>query len=250
MAEVFERQPSEYYLARLHWQTDAFEDAAATVSAAIADVPPGNRVHLIVQATHPDAAARIQLAQRCGLRPFQEKEGFWWTADGTGAADPGMNPAGLTARPLTDSDHQQFCDVIRRSVVGIQDRVDQISLRAQGGSHWAADLLGHYAMGSDASLWQLGLDTAGATIGFVGLAAADDDREGIIVHIGVLPEHRGHGHGSGLLGIAKATAVARSWRGLLSLVDVVNQPMVQTMTRSGFSPNSRPWHKWHYLHET
>lgn len=63
-------------------------------------------------------------------------------------------------------------------------------------------------------------------------------------------EHRGHGHGSGLLAIAKTTAIARSWRGLLSLVDLTNQPMVQTMTRSGFSPDSHPWHKWHYLRET
>lgn len=249
MAEVFERQPPEYYLARLHWQLDAFEDAAAIVSGAIADVPPGNRVHLIVQAAQPDAVPRIQLAQRCGLRLFQENEGFWWTADNTGD-DPTTNPVGLTARPLTDSDHQQFCEVMRRSVVGIQDRVDQMSLRAQGGSHWAADLLDRYATGSAASLLQLGIDPAGTAIGFVGLAAEDDDTEGIIVHIGVLPEHRGHRYGSNLLTMAKTTAVTRSWRGLLSLVDLANQPMVQNMTSSGFSPNSRPWHKWHYLHET
>ena len=48
-AEVFERRPHEYLVARWSWRDGAVGDAVEVVSAALAEVPEGSRAHLIAQ---------------------------------------------------------------------------------------------------------------------------------------------------------------------------------------------------------
>lgn len=241
-AEVFERQEYEYLLARPAWHEDALDHAVAVVTAAVAEAASGDQVHFLVQATQANTAERLTLAAACGLRLFQEKEGFWWPSSDGIAED-----SRLATRSLSDSSRDAFADVVRRSVTDIGDRVDQRSLAAIGGQLWSADLLNTYASGANAGLWRMAFDPAGDPVGFVGLAAGDGD--GTIVHIGVVPEQRGHGYGADLVAVAKGMALDRGWRGLLSLVDVENLPMVRTMHASGFSADEHPWHKWHFVRQ-
>jgi RimJ/RimL family protein N-acetyltransferase len=84
--------------------------------------------------------------------------------------------------------------------------------------------------------------------GFVGVSAFDETTW-TIVHIGVVPEHRGHGHVHELLAAADRAARARGFSAGLSDVDVDNAPMVAAMLRAGHRTDLLPWHVWHYRRE-
>jgi len=81
--------------------------------------------------------------------------------------------------------------------------------------------------------------------GFVAVSGFDA-QTWTIVHIGVVPEHRGHGHVHELLAAADGAARARGFTAGLSDVDVVNEPMLAAMRRAGHRTDLRPWHVWHY----
>ena len=55
-----------------------------------------------------------------------------------------------------------------------------------------------------------------------------------ITFIGVVPEHRGHGYGHDLVQAATSAAHGRGFEAILSDVDTLNQPMIDTMR------NARP----------
>lgn len=241
-AEIFEREPLEYAVARLSWADGGLGDARAVVAAAVGSAPPGIPVYLPVSAAvSADHAARRDVALACGFELFQEKEGFRW-AD-TGQALP--EPAGLRLEPMSRIGPEAFVSVLGRCVAQTLDRTDALVFGRQQPRQWATTFLNHHASAADAQSWLYAETTGGAPVGFVGLAQREGDPEvGTIVLIGVLPEQRGHRYVDRLLTAAYRAARARGFVAVRSLVDVDNHPMMAAMRRSGADPDADPWHGW------
>jgi ribosomal protein S18 acetylase RimI-like enzyme len=243
-AEIFEREPTEYALARLRWAEGGLEAARAAVTAAVESAPSGAAVYLPVNAAvSPDHAARREVAEACGFRLFQEKEGFWWADTG----QPLPEPASLRLDPMSRIGRAAFIDVIGRCLTQTLDRTDSLVLARHRPQQWVNTFLDHHAAAAEAQSWLYAETTSKVPVGFVGLAQRDGDPAvGTIVLIGVLPEQRGHGYVDQLLLAAYRAARMRGFAAVLSLVDVDNHPMMAAMCRSGADANVYPWHKWLY----
>ncbi|MGW4487164.1 GNAT family N-acetyltransferase [Amycolatopsis sp. NPDC004368] len=243
-AEIFEREPIEYAVARLSWTEGGLDAAQAAVTAAVASVPRGTSVYLPISASvSSDHAARRDVAKACRFELFQEKEGFRW-AD-TGQVLP--EPVGLRLAPMSRIGREAFTSVIERCVAQTLDRTDALVFGRQQPRQWATTFLDHHASGADAQSWLYAETTDGVPVGFVGLAERDGDPGvGTIVLIGVLPEQRGHRYVDQLLMAAYRAGRARGFAAVQSLVDVDNHPMTAAMHRCGADPHADPWHNWLY----
>jgi GNAT superfamily N-acetyltransferase len=243
-AEIFEREPTEYALARLRWAEGGLDAARAAVTAAVDSAPPGAAVYLPVSAAvSPDHAARRGVAEACGFALFQEKEGFWWADNGQALPEP----ASLRLAPMSRIGREVFVPVIGRCLAQTLDRTDTLVFGRHRPQQWVTTFLDHRASAADAQSWLYAETTGGVPVGFVGLAQrVGDPGVGTIVLIGVLPEQRGHGYVDQLLLAAYRAARVRGFAAVLSLVDVNNHPMMAAMCRSGADPNAHPWHKWLY----
>ena len=244
-AEIFEREPAEYALARLSWEQGRSDAACAVMAAAAQSGPGGEKVYFPVNAgVHGDHVERCRIAEDCGFRLFQEKEGFWW-AD-TGQVLP--EPAGLRLHSMARIGREQFAPVIGRCLAGTLDRIDALVLGRCPPREWAETFLQRHAQPADEDTWLFAETPDGAPVGFVGVAAHDaDPRTGVLVLIGVLPEQRGNHYVDELVHAANRAARARGMTGVLSLVDVQNQPMMAAMRRTGWSAETHPWHRWLYV---
>jgi ribosomal protein S18 acetylase RimI-like enzyme len=240
-AEICEREPVEYALARLRWAAGRLDDARTAVAAAATSAPQGAVVYLPING---DAHfARRSVAEACGFVLFQEKEGFWW-AD-TGQALP--EPAGLRLEPMSRIGRAAFVPVIARCVSATLDRTDALVFGRHRPEHWAATFLDHHAPVADSQSWLYAETTSGVPVGFVGLAQrAGEPGVGTIVLVGVLPEQRGNRYVDQLLLAAHRAARARGFAAILSHVDVDNHPMMAAMRRCGADPGAHPWHNWLY----
>lgn len=243
-AEIFEREPVEHALARLSWTGDRLDAASEVMNAAIHAAPSAAPVYFPVSAAvSSDHAHRRAIAEACGFRLFQEKEGFWW-------ADTGQDlpaPAGLQLRPMSQIGRDPFVPLIARCLAGTLDRTDARVLARRPPEQWVTTFLDHHAQGPDQGSWLLAESADGAPIGFVGLSRSVGDTDaGTITLIGVLPQHRGHHYVDRLVHAAFRAARARGFTGVLSHVDVDNHPMTAAMHRTGASADPHPWHKWLY----
>lgn len=144
---------------------------------------------------------------------------------------------------MSNVGREPIAAVMRLCAGEILDRTDRAMIARCGVDRWVREFLDTHADGADRRTWLLGTDPAGTPVGFIGLSARDDN-SATIVHIGVIPGRRGRSYGRDLLTAAKAVARTQGWSGLRALVDVVNEPMLTTMRRTGFAATS--WHKWHY----
>lgn len=242
-AEIFEREPVEYALARLSWTEDRPDAASDVVSAAVRAAPPGAPVYFPVSAAvSSDHDDRRAIAEACGFGLVQEKEGWW--------ADTGQDlpqPAGLRLRPMSQIGRRPFVSLIARCHATTLDRGDALTFARHQPEQWAATFLEHHAQGPDQDSWLRAESADGAPIGFVGLTGREGDAAtGTITLIGVLPEQRGHRYVDQLIYAALRAARARGVTGVLSHVDVDNHPMMAAMRRTGASADAHPWHKWLY----
>lgn len=244
-AEIFEREPVEYAVARVAWTDGDPAAARAVVTAATGAAPAGASVYLPVNAVSgPDHTERREIAQACGFELFQEKEGFWWAVDGQAAPEP----AGLRLEPMSRIGREPFVPVIARCVAATLDRTDILVVGRHRPDEWAGTFLDHRATGADARSWLYAGTADGDPVGFVGLAARSGEPGiGTIVLIGVLPEQRGRRYVDQLLGAAHHAARERGFTAILSHVDVANHPMMAAMRRCGADPDGHPWHKWLYV---
>jgi ribosomal protein S18 acetylase RimI-like enzyme len=238
-AEIFEREPVEYAVARLSC-SGAQDDAVAvvTAAAAAADGP----VYLPVNAVSGvDHAARCELAQACGFELFQEKEEFLWTDDGQAVPEPSLR---LTA--MARIGRAPFVPLIARCVAQTLDRTDAVVVARHRPDEWVTTFLDHRATGADTESWLYAETPDGVPCGFVGLAQSDPG-VGTIVLIGVVPDQRGHRYVDHLVRTAYRASRRRGFTAVRSLVDVVNHPMMAAMRRSGADPSATAWHKWLYV---
>jgi diamine N-acetyltransferase len=131
-----------------------------------------------------------------------------------------------------------------RCQAGTLDRNDRYYLGLCGPVGWGAQMLDYLVPGHEAS-WLLARDPDGREVGFVAVGPFDDEGTGTIVHVGVLPEARGHGYINELLAAANRAARERGYVRMLSDVDTENAPMLAAMERAGHRRDRRKWHVWH-----
>lgn len=179
-----------------------------------------------------------RLLEASGFSLFQEKAGFAWTP----SVSPLPAPKLLRLVTLKSAGADEFRTVMAATTRDTLDRNDRYYIARCGAEPWAAEIMTALDDG-DVQTWLLGYH-GDDPAGFVAVGAFDEETW-TIVHIGVVPEHRGHGHVHELLAAADGVARARFSAGL-SDVDVENQPMVAAMVAAGHRTDLRPWHVWHY----
>jgi len=125
------------------------------------------------------------------------------------------------------------------------DRNDRHYYALCGPEGWARVMI-EYMQSDDTPTWCVGVNDDGDIVGFVNVSAFDEPATGTFAHIGVLPQHRGNGHGRRLVAAATRAASAHGYTAMLSDVDVQNHPMRQALLAAGHRDDLRPWHTWHY----
>ena len=150
----------------------------------------------------------------------------------------------LIFRPLLEVGERAYKAVMAPCGEGTLDRNDHYYWGLAGPDNWAAVMMG-FAEPEDASTWLLGY-LGDDPVGYVAISPFDEDATATVVHIGVLPHHRGHGYLNDLLAAGTETAREAGFRAILSDVDVENAPMRAAMLRAGHREDARPWHVWAY----
>jgi diamine N-acetyltransferase len=229
------------------WLGDGPPDSVADTGralarAALASLPPGRQtIDLYSNAErHRDIEARRALLASVGGRLFQEKVGFLWEDDGGELPDDGR----LRFDDLGSVGPTVYGSLMGRCQARTLDRNDRYYLALCGPDAWGAQMLEYLVPGHESS-WLLARDPDGNEVGFVAVAPFDDQGTGTIVHIGILPETRGHGRVTDLLAAANRAARDRGYVRMLSDVDTENAPMLAAMERARHRPDRRRWHVWH-----
>jgi ribosomal protein S18 acetylase RimI-like enzyme len=187
-----------------------------------------------------EESGRRAFAEGAGFDLFQEKAGYVWTDGGGPLAEPR-----LTFEPLASAGRDRYGQVMAACIEGTLDRNDLWYWTICGPATWASEMFGYLEPGDEDS-WLLGREASGEVVGHVALGTSDEPATGTIVHIGVLPVHRGHGHVDDLLAGAASAARLRGFRHILSDIDTLNEPMAAALVRAGHDPAARPWHVFHY----
>lgn len=214
----------------------ALVDAMADLLAPHGPTTLDRRLNLEVD-RDVEPMRRLLEASEFGL--FQEKTGFTWTP--SVASLPASKRLRLAS--LESAGPDAFGSVMAATTVGTLDRNDRYYIAQCGARPWAAEIMTALNDGDEES-WLLGYHND-EPAGFVAVGAFDEETW-TIVHIGVVPEHRGHGHVHELLAAADGVVRARGFRAGLSDVDVENGPMIGAMLAAGHRTDVRPWHIWHY----
>ena len=218
---------------------DAFRALVDALADRLAPHGPTTLDRRLNPELHGDVEPMRRLLEASGFTLLQEKEGFAWTP----SVEPPPQPAPLRLETLASIGPDEFCRVMAATTAGTLDRNDRYYIGRCGAEPWAAEMMTAVGEGDEHS-WLLGYH-GDEPAGFVAVGGFDE-RTWTIVHIGVVPEHRGHGHVHELLAGADGAARARSFTAGLSDVDVVNEPMRAAMRRAGHRTDLRPWHVWHY----
>jgi len=188
------------------------------------------------------AEIRRAIFEDAGLPLLQEKEGFVWRPASSPA--PPANPR-LRFRSILETGEAAYAALLSRCVVGTLDRQDHYYRELVGVEAWGREMI-TFVTAADARSWLLAETADGTAVGYVALGDFDDAGRGTIQHIGVAPEHRGHGYVNDLLAACNGAALARGYDHVLSDVDVLNAPMMAAMERAGHHAAATPWHVHHY----
>jgi RimJ/RimL family protein N-acetyltransferase len=171
--------------------------------------------------------ARIEVAQRAGMRLFVERLRYTWTPADALPERPGR----LRFEP-EPSDGTVF-DVLCRTAHGSLDAHDRRAME-QGGPEAAAreHLKFLRWMPSPREWWRLAYTVDGE---LVGLTVPGRNYAGPVIGIvAVVPEQRGHGYAYDLLVEATHLLVAEGAEEIVAMTDTTNTPMAATFARAGY----------------
>jgi ribosomal protein S18 acetylase RimI-like enzyme len=226
----------------LPW-TDDFETPGRTVLAAAADAlagaVPGLLEIRINNEVHPHPEERCRFLAGLGFDLFIEKQGFTWSDDGSTVEVPPR----ITYRTNEDVGTDAYRMVMGQCGNGSLDRNDRYYWDGSGSENWARQMT-EYVSEDDKTMWLIGY-TNDEAVGYVAVGS-DEEWGSTIIHIGVVPDHRGNGYIDDLIAAGTAAAQDRGIPSMLSDVDVLNTPMMTAMSRAGHSDDARPWHVWVY----
>jgi RimJ/RimL family protein N-acetyltransferase len=229
----------------LPWADDPLAVGRSLVDEAAGRVIPAGRHPLdfrINPGYQVHADIRRALAGSAGFDLFQEKEGFLWEA---ARPEPDRAPRRLVFRSLGEVGRELFAHTMGRGVAGTLDRADRHYEALVGPEAWGREMF-EYLEPADEPSWKLALTPDGEPAGYILLSGFDEPDRATIVHIGVVPEQRGHGYVDDLFGEYNRMARERGFRTSISDVDVENGPMRAAMERNGHRSEATDWHVWHY----
>ena len=146
---------------------------------------------------------------------------------------------------MSDVGRDLLVETIGQCVRGTLDRIDRHYESVVGPDAWGREML-EYLEPDDEPSWKLAFTTDGEPAGYVLLSRFDGPDRGTIVHIGIVPEQRGHGLVDDLLGEYNRMARDRGFATSISDVDVENGPMHAAMERNGHRSDATAWHVFHY----
>jgi len=232
----------ELFVFGLHlpWEDSAVSTGSLLIRDALTGIAsqiPETLELRVNNSIHPHARERVRLAGALGMDLFQEKIGFTWEDNG----EPILPGDRLTFRSIDQSGIDAYRAVMAPCGDGTLDRNDRYYWHGCGPDNWAAQMT-EYLGPEDAPMWLTGFHED-VPVGYVAVSAVDDWGS-TIVHVGVLPEHRGHGYIQDLLMAGMASARRRGIVTMLSDVDVLNAPMRHAMIRAGQAENPNRWHLW------
>ncbi len=171
--------------------------------------------------------ARVDVAERAGMRRFVERLRYTWTPD-----------AGLPERPgrlrfEPEPDDGTILDVLRRVVHGSLDAHERRATARGGPDAAARDELDFLRwMPSPREWWRLAYTVDGE---LVGLTVPGRNHGGPVIGIvGVVPEQRGHGYAHDLLLEATHLLVEEGAAEITAETDTTNTPMAATFARAGY----------------
>jgi ribosomal protein S18 acetylase RimI-like enzyme len=225
----------------LPWDGDYLEIGSRLLTGAagaMGDTVPDQVQARVNRDYHDHVEERRALLEGSGLNLFQEKRGFLWVDDGT-PIEVSPRLAFVTVEEIGTA---AFAAVMGRCGEGTLDRNDRYYWGGCGAENWAAQMMVYLGPG-DAAMWLVGLRGTDP-VGFIAIGS-DADWGATIIHIGVVPEHRGRGHIDDLLAAGTLSAQKAGIATMLSDVDTLNQPMAAAMRRNRHMDHN-PWHVWDY----
>jgi ribosomal protein S18 acetylase RimI-like enzyme len=229
----------------LGWNDD-FETPGRILFGAAAAALEGTVPDLLEIRTnnevHPRHRERRGLLGALGFDLFIEKQGFTWSDDGSTVEVPPR----ITYRTIEDVGTDAYRMVMGQCGNGSLDRNDRYYWDGSGSENWARQMT-EYVSEDDKTMWLIGY-TNDEAVGYVAVGS-DEEWGSTIIHIGVVPDHRGNGYIDDLIAAGTAAAQDRGITSMLSDVDVVNLPMMAAMRRAGHTDDARPWHVWAYRTE-
>jgi ribosomal protein S18 acetylase RimI-like enzyme len=239
-AEVFERQPIEYTLARWSFPEADVVAGAAVLTAGADTAPAGVPIYLDVNAAvYEDADDRCAVAGKCGFELHIEKLRLAWTDDGQSL----NGPTGLTFRTLAEVGRDRLASAMAGAATSTLDRADSLSLAHQDPRHWADSFIAHDARSVDEASWLLAESAGGEPIGVVGISA--DGNDATLCYLCVAPAYRGRRLGEQLVYAGYRAARQRGLVTVYAYVDAANRPMLSALERSGARVDA--WHKWLFV---
>jgi ribosomal protein S18 acetylase RimI-like enzyme len=234
------------YGLHLQWEDDYLKAGrrliAEATAAVSAELPELLEVR-INNSVHPFAEERVHLMNDMGMHLFQEKDGFFWSDDGH-IVESGDR---LEFLSIADTGLEAYRAVMAPCGLDTLDRNDRYYWTGCGPDNWAAQMT-EYLVDEDTHMWLIGYRDD-EPVGYVAVLSVEDWGS-TIGHVGVVPQHRGHGHIHDLL-TAGTTAAQRSGiTSMLSDVDVLNDPMLKAMRRAGHIRDPKRWHLWVFRSKT
>lgn len=213
----------------------ALLDAAHRAFAADGlTTPPEYHVMLPADwADQPEAVAalawRREAARRAGLAVPVERLRFEWTADAGIPVQSGR----LRFRP--EPDDEVFVDLFRRVLEGTLDAASRKEAAELGAEPQARSDVAFYrdSMVGERDWWRVAETPDGEVVGF-GLPSRNTVIP-VVGYLGVLPEHRGHGHVDDILAeITRYLAEEVGVETIRADTDLGNRPMAESFARSGY----------------
>ncbi|MEW2506126.1 hypothetical protein AB0878_37315 [Amycolatopsis sp. NPDC047767] len=170
-AEVFERQPLAYTLAR--WSFPA-GDTATGVVVLSAGADPALRcapLYLdINDSVHEDADDRCTIARDTGFELAVERHRLAWVDTG----QPLIVSHDLRFRTLAEVGRERVAEVMASAATTTLDRSDRRGLTRQAPRDWADSFLRQDVQPADEKSWLLAESPEGESAGVVGISAAGD----------------------------------------------------------------------------
>lgn len=239
--------PQELFVYGLHlpWEDQYLNAGKHLLGEAIAavsgEIPEILEIR-INNSIQPHPGERTRLLEACGMNLFQEKHGFTWNDRGRVASD-----GRLLFQSIADIGEEAYRSVMAPCGQGTLDRNDRYYWSGCGPDNWAAQMT-DFLDEDDASMWLIGYRDD-QPVGYIAVARVEDWGS-TIVHVGVLPDHRGNGYIDDLLAAGTNAARDAGIDSMLSDVDVLNEPMRNAMSRAGHVEDPARWHVWVYRTST
>jgi RimJ/RimL family protein N-acetyltransferase len=234
------------YGLHLPWEDDYLKpgrqligEATDTVSAELPEVMEVR----INNSVHPFARERVHLMTHMGMDLFQEKDGFFWADDGQ-LVEPGDR---IEFQSIAEVGIEAYRAVMAPCGKDTLDRNDSYYWTGCGPDNWASQMT-EYLADEDTHMWLIGYRND-EPVGYVAVVSVDDWGS-TIAHVGVVPQHRGHGYIHDLLAAGTAAAQGSGITTMLSDVDVLNDPMLTAMQRAGHIRDPERWHLWVFRSDT